>query len=181
MGAEAVAAGEDVAAEGVAIEAGGLRRPRAQGIPGIGKRSAEDSGLNRQANFPRPFAPCGLVHSEKSLYEAATDLRAALLRGGFVVVGTRELGAAGSGFTAECDEDCTLLTVDHPGYVRQLLELDMRLVLALPWRLAVFTQGGATRIGFLRPGAVIEGLPPGALALAAEVEEKLARIVDVAR
>jgi len=137
--------------------------------------------LNLQASFPRPSAPCGLAQSEKSLYEATTDLRAALLRGGFTVVGTRELGASGGGFAAECDEDCTLLTVDHPGYVRRLLELDMRLVLALPWRLAVFTQAGATRIGFLRPGAVIEGLSPEALVLATEVEEKLARIVDAAR
>ncbi len=124
-----------------------------------------------------------VVASEKSLYEASVDLRAAILRLGFNILHVQELGAPGSGWDVACDEDCTVFAIDNPRYAEQLLTHDMRCALALPWRIAVYTEAGNTRIGFVSPGSLLAALEPGAAvrATAGEIEEKLRQMLDEAR
>lgn len=122
-----------------------------------------------------------VVESEKSLYETTVDLRAVILRLGFHILHVQELGTPGCGWAVECDEDCTVFSLDNPRYAEQLLALDMRLALALPWRIAVYTEEGSTRIGLLRPQALVAALCPAASTVALEIEEKLLQMVDEAR
>jgi uncharacterized protein (DUF302 family) len=124
-----------------------------------------------------------LVDTEKSLYEAGVDLRAAILRLGFAIMQVQELGPPGSGWEVECDEDCTVFTVDNPRYTQQLVNRDMRSTLALPWRISVYTEAGSTRIGFVRPLALFAALEvaAGVGPVAREIEDKLRQIVDEAR
>ncbi len=124
-----------------------------------------------------------VVATEKSLYEATVDLRAAILRLGFAILHVQELGAPGNGWAAECDEDCTVFTVDSPRCSEPLLAHDMRCALVLPWRIAVYTEAGSTRIGLLRPLPLLAGLSADAVVAEAarELEERLRQIVDEAR
>lgn len=122
-----------------------------------------------------------IVDSEKSLYEATVDLRAVILRLGFNILHVQELGAPGCGWAVECDEDCTVFSLDNPRHAEQLLAIDMRLALALPWRIAVYTERGSTRIGLLRPAPLVAGLCPAAAEVAREIEEKLLQMVGEAR
>lgn len=124
-----------------------------------------------------------VVDSEKSLYEATVALRAAILRLGFSILHVQELGAPGSGWEVACDEDCTVFSIDNPRTAEQLLARDMRCALALPWRIAVYTEAGSTRIGFVRPLPQLAALAVSAQAMsvAGEIEEKLRQIVDEAR
>ena len=124
-----------------------------------------------------------VVDSEKSLYEAGVELRAVILRLGFTILHVQELGAPGGGWEVGCDEDCTVFSLDNPRYAEHLLARDMRCALALPWRIAVYTEKGNTRVGFLRPLALLAALGAVAAvgAVAGEIEEKLCQIVDEAR
>ena len=76
-------------------------------------------------------------------------------------------------------EDADALTQDGA----DLLAIDMRLGLTLPWRIAVYTENGVTRIGLIRPPALLAALGenPEAARLAAEIEAKLIMIVDETR
>ena len=64
-----------------------------------------------------------------------------------------------------------------------MLATDLRLALTLPWRIAVYTEHGATKIGLLRPRALLPLLSAadGLARVAAELEDRLVQIVDEAR
>ena len=59
---------------------------------------------------------------------------------------------------------------------------DIRLNMALPCRISVFTEGGKTRIGLIKPEQMLATLSQDAtlLQVATEVEEKTIRMVDEA-
>ena len=63
-----------------------------------------------------------------------------------------------------------------------MLVTDIRLNMALPCRISVFTEGGKTRIGLIKPEQMLATLSQDAtlLQVAAEVEEKTIRMVDEA-
>ncbi len=67
--------------------------------------------------------------------------------------------------------------------MERMLAIDIRLGLALPWRIMVFTENGVTRIGLLRPALELAGLCPDERlpSLAREIEERLIQIVDETR
>jgi hypothetical protein len=66
--------------------------------------------------------------------------------------------------------------------MQKLLAIDMKLSLHTPWRISVFTEDGATKIGILRPVELAASSDnPALLRLAREIEEKLVQVVDDAR
>ena len=126
-----------------------------------------------------------IVESSKSFYEASLELPPVVQRLGFVVLASHDLGAKDSSRhkEIELDDDCTVFEVGNYRLTEKLLAADMQLALALPWRLTVFTENGATKIGMLRPTTMLSGLSqhiavPG---IAREIEEKLQQIVDEVR
>lgn len=124
-----------------------------------------------------------IVESSKSFYEANLDLGPVVERLGFVILHRQDLGETLQRRGIELDEDCQVHEVINYRYAADLLNIDMRLSLGLPWRIAVFTENGATKIGLSRPSAVLAALGDNAelARLAAEVEAKLMMIVDETR
>ena len=61
--------------------------------------------------------------------------------------------------------------------------LDMRLNMALPCRISVYTEQGQTRIGLIKPAAMLAGLSQDAalLDIANEVEAQTLQMVDEAK
>lgn len=59
----------------------------------------------------------------------------------------------------------------------------MRLNMALPCRISVFTEKGKTKIGLIRPAQMLSALSEDAalVQVAMEVEEKTIQMVDEAR
>jgi uncharacterized protein (DUF302 family) len=64
-----------------------------------------------------------------------------------------------------------------------VLAVDMRMNMALPCRVSVYTDGGRTWIGMIRPAPMLAMLSsdPALEAMAGEVEQTLTRIIDEAR
>ncbi len=123
------------------------------------------------------------VESDKSFYEASVDLEEVVLRLGFSLLQAHDEGEALRTRGLECDEELKVFAIASPRLSESLLACDMRLGLALPWRISVFTEEGATKIGLLRPTVLLAGLSarPGVAALAREFEDKLLQLVDEAR
>ncbi len=119
------------------------------------------------------------VESDKSFQEATFDLEPVVQRLGFEVLQRHDLSEILCRKGIELDEDCQVFEVGNHRYMEKLLRIDMRFSLMLPWRIAVFTEKGATRIGLARPcGGLAElGQSAEAARILDEIVTKLIIIV----
>ena len=124
-----------------------------------------------------------IVESDKSFYEATFDLEPVIQRLGFVILHVHDLGNTLRRKDSEFDDDCKVFEICNYRQFEKLLAIDMRLSTALPWRISVFTENGATRIGLIRPAPMLAALGEnaGLSWLAKAIEEKLIQIVDESR
>ncbi len=85
---------------------------------------------------------------------------------------------AGKGQTLT--EECHVFEVCNPKIAKDILAYDMNLATMLPCRISVYTQNGATKIGFALPSKQIVQLSnvEGLSALIDPVEQSLIKIVD---
>lgn len=124
-----------------------------------------------------------IVESNKSFEQAATDLEAAVKRNEFGVLHIHDLGntlrSKGMPFT----ENCKVFEVCNPAQATKVLSTDMRLNMALPCRISVYTEQGKTRIGMIKPTPMLAALSHDAsLAVVAnEVEARTIKMIDEAK
>ncbi len=124
-----------------------------------------------------------IVETVKSFEQAATDLEAAVKRHGFGVLHIHDLGTTLRSKGIEFNNQCKVFEVCNPTQAAKVLATDMRLNMALPCRISVFTENMKTKIGLIRPAQMLSGLSQdAALAqIAEEVEEKTIQMVDDAK
>lgn len=124
-----------------------------------------------------------IVESSKSFYEATFDLPPVVQRLGFVILHAQDLGEMLKRKEIDVDDECQVFDVCNYRQMEKMLALDIKLAMTLPWRITVFTEDGATKIGIVRPASFLAS-QAGNLHLArllAEIEEKLIQIVDEVR
>jgi len=124
-----------------------------------------------------------IVETQKSFSQAATDLEAAVLHHGFGVLHIHDLATTLRNKGIDFEEECKIFEVCNPGQAAKVLATDMRLNMALPCRISVFTEKGATKIGLIKPAQMLSSLSQDtALAqVATDVEEKTIQMVDEAK
>ena len=123
------------------------------------------------------------VKTDKSFEQAATDLDAAVKKYGFGVLHIHDLGNTLRSKGMAFDEQCRVFEVCNPAQAVKVLAADMRLNMALPCRISVFTESGKTMIGLIKPVAMLAALSqdPTLLQVAKEVEELTIRMVNEAK
>ena len=124
-----------------------------------------------------------IVASEKSFEQASADLKTEVERLGFGVLHIHDLGETLRSKGQDFSEDCRVFEVCNPKQAARVLSIDMRLNMALPCRISVFTEKGVTWIGMIKPARMLAGLSddPALLEVAEEVEEKTIQMIDNAR
>lgn len=124
-----------------------------------------------------------IVETEKSFEQASAELELAVKRHGFGVLHVHDLAATLRSKGVAFDEQCKVFEVCNPGQAAKVLSIDMRLNMALPCRISVFTEKGRTRIGLIKPVEMLSALSQDAalVQVAREVEEKTIQMVDEAR
>ncbi|MCG2810559.1 MAG: DUF302 domain-containing protein [Candidatus Aminicenantes bacterium] len=124
-----------------------------------------------------------IVESDKEFAQAAADLDAAVKRHGFGVLHVHDVGATLRDKGVVFDEQCRIFEVCNPLQAAKVMAADMRLNMALPCRISVFTEKGKTRIGLIKPGQMLAALSDdaGLVAVAKEVEAKTIMMVDEAK
>ena len=124
-----------------------------------------------------------IVETDKSFVQASADLESAAKRHGFGVLHVHDLGAAlrSKGLTFE--EECKVFEVCNPGQAAKVLATDMRLNMALPCRISVFTEKGKTKLGLIKPAQMLSALSQdaGLMKVAEEVETATIQMVDEAK
>jgi uncharacterized protein (DUF302 family) len=124
-----------------------------------------------------------IVETGKSFDQASADLESAVKRHAFGVLHIHDLGATLRSKGIAFEEECKVFEVCNPGQAAKVLATDMRLNMALPCRISVFTEKGKTKIGLIKPVQMLSALSQdAALAqVAKEVEESTMQMVDEAK
>jgi uncharacterized protein (DUF302 family) len=124
-----------------------------------------------------------IVETDKSFDQAVTDLESAVKRLGFGVLYVHDLGTTLRNKGVDFNEECKIFEVCNPVQAAKVLAADMRLNMALPCRISVFTEKGNTKIGLIKPVQMLSALSQDAalIQVAKEVEEKIIGMVDEAK
>jgi uncharacterized protein (DUF302 family) len=124
-----------------------------------------------------------IVETNKSFNQASIDLESAVKRHGFGVLAVHDLGVTLRSKGITFGEECKVFEVCNPGQAAKVLSTDMRLNMALPCRISVFTEQGKTKIGLIKPVQMLTTLSQDAalIQVAKEVEEKTIQMVDEAK
>jgi uncharacterized protein (DUF302 family) len=124
-----------------------------------------------------------IVETGKSFDQASADLEAAVKHNGFGVLHIHDLGTTLRSKGIVFGEQCKVFEVCNPAQAAKVLSTDMRLNMALPCRISVFTDQGKTKIGLIKPVQMLSELSQdaGLLQVAKEVEQKTIKVVDEAK
>ena len=124
-----------------------------------------------------------IVSSNKTFEQASQDLDAAVKRNGFGILHIHDLGETLRSKGIEFAEQCRIFEVCNPKQAAKVLSTDMRLNMALPCRISVFTENGATKIGLIKPAQMLSALSDDEqlTEVASDVEDKTIKMVDEAR
>ncbi len=123
------------------------------------------------------------VESDKSFEQASADLDTAVKRHSFGVLHVHNIGDTLRGKGIAFEENCNVFEVCNPGQAAKVLSSDMRLNMALPCRISVYTEKGKTKIGTISPVQMLAMLSSEAALtqVAKEVEEKIILMIDEAK
>lgn len=118
--------------------------------------------------------------TRKSVDAAVADVTAAVQRHGFGVLHTYDFKATLHSKGFELPHECRVLEVCNPRQASEILATDMTVNLALPCRISVYEDGGRTRVGMIRPTAMLHLISqsPALAQTAEEVERTLVAIID---
>ncbi|MEY3744029.1 MAG: hypothetical protein RLZZ541_1084 [Pseudomonadota bacterium] len=124
-----------------------------------------------------------LVETKKSFNQAATDLESAVIDNGFGVLHVHDLGSTLRSKGISFSEECKIFEVCNPIQAAKVLSADMRLNMALPCRISVFTESGKTKIGLIKPAQMLSALSKDSTLaeIAKEVERSTIKMVDDAK
>jgi uncharacterized protein (DUF302 family) len=124
-----------------------------------------------------------IVESSKTFEQASNDLDAAVKRNGFGVLHVHDLGETLRSKGIAFSEQCRIFEVCNPKQAAKVLSADMRLNMALPCRISVYTENGTTKIGLIKPGRMLASLSDNEQLseVASEVESRTILMVDEAK
>lgn len=124
-----------------------------------------------------------IVETTKSFDQAAADLHSAVTRHKFGVLHVHDIGETLRSKGTEFAEQCKVFEVCNPVQAAKVMSADMRLNMALPCRISVYTEAGKTMIGMIKPKQMLAGLSqqPSLIEVAEEVEQITMQMVDEAK
>ena len=124
-----------------------------------------------------------IVETEKSVEQAVTDLQEAVKKHDFGVLNILNLQETLRKKGVELPNECQILDICNPQKAKQVLTDDMSLNLALPCRISVYSEDGKTKIGMIKPKALLGALSNSAslLNVADEVEAIIIQMIEEAK
>jgi uncharacterized protein (DUF302 family) len=124
-----------------------------------------------------------IVETRKTVEAAGKDLEEAVKKHNFGVLHVHNLKQALKSKGIEFANECRIFEVCNPKQAVNVLNQDMTLNMALPCRISVYQEGGKTKIGMIRPKALLGMLSsdPKLREVAEEVEKETIKMIDEAK
>ncbi|MBD3611921.1 MAG: DUF302 domain-containing protein [Hydrogenovibrio crunogenus] len=123
------------------------------------------------------------VESGKNFEQAVLDVETAVKNHNFGVLHVHDLGNTLRSKGVEFKEDCKVFEICNPHKASQVLEIDMRLNMALPCRVSVYTENNQTKIGMIEPQKVLSLLSSNNVLneIAQAVQDEVIKIIEEAK
>jgi len=124
-----------------------------------------------------------VVDTSKSVDQAAADLQEAVKKHKFGVLHIHNLQETMKNKGVDITNQCLIFEICNPHKAKEVLEVDMEMNMALPCRVSVYSDGGKTKIGMIKPTALLAFLSTSEAlkTVAEEVEEKIIQMIEDAR
>ena len=124
-----------------------------------------------------------IVETNKPVAQAVVDLQAAVVRHEFGVLHVHDLQETMKKKGVDFPNACQVLEICNPHNARDVMMEDMELNMALPCRVSVWSEKGKTKIGMIRPTAMLKALSdsPKLAQIAQEVEDKIIAMIGEAK
>jgi len=124
-----------------------------------------------------------IVETEKSVNEAVESVREATKKNGFGVISVLDMKETMKSKGVDFDNSCQIVEICNPKTAKDVLEKDISISMAMPCRIAVYSENNITKIGTVKPTAMLVNLS-GAKdiqPIAEKVEQTMLKIVDEAK
>jgi len=123
------------------------------------------------------------TQTNKSFDQAVEDLSKQVTELNFGILHIHDLGNTLRSKGIDFKEECKVFEVCNPKHAATVLGVDMRLNMALPCRISVYTENGVTMLGLIKPEKMLAALSdnPTLLAVAQEVESATIQMIDNAK
>lgn len=120
--------------------------------------------------------------TSKSVEQAEIDLKEAVARHNFGVLHVYNLKETLKSKGFDLPAECRILEVCNPQQAIKVLSSDMSMNMALPCRISVYEEAGTTKIGMIRPSALLQMLSQAEdlKDVAEEVEGQIIKMIDEA-
>ncbi len=124
-----------------------------------------------------------IVETKKDVETAVRDLEAAVKRNNFGILHIHNLKQTLKEKGFDFPNGCKILDVCNPQQATRVLTQNMTVNLALPCRISVYQEGAKTKIGMVRPTALLTIFPGGEAlkTIAEEVEQQTIKMIDEAK
>ena len=124
-----------------------------------------------------------VIETNKSADQAAIDLENAVKRHNFGVLHVHNLKETLKNKGFDLPNQCRILEICNPQQAIAVLAEDMSMNMALPCRVSVYEEEGKTKIGMMRPTALLQSLSrsEALMRVAEEVERKIIDMIDEAK
>lgn len=124
-----------------------------------------------------------IVETPKSVEQAVADLQAAVQRHKFGVLHIHNLQETLKKKGVDFPNACQILEICNPQKAKEVLSEDMDLNMALPCRVSVYAEGGKTKIGMMKPSAMLKALSssPALAEVAQDVEKTIIEMISEAK
>lgn len=129
-----------------------------------------------------PMDPFFIIETAVDFVQASTNLEAAVKHHGFGVLGIHDLGQTLRSKGIDFKEQCHIFDVCNPNQAGRVLNIQMKLNMALPCRISVYTEDNHTHIGMIRPEGMLLTLSDDVelKSIATEVECTMIEIIQTA-
>jgi uncharacterized protein (DUF302 family) len=123
------------------------------------------------------------VASDKPVAQLLEDLKEAVSAHEFGVLNVHDLRQTLKNKGHDLSRACYILDVCNPQQAIKVLNEDMGMNVALPCRISVYEDGAGSKIGMIKPAAMLSALSDSAdlAAVAGEVEATMLAIIDDAK
>jgi uncharacterized protein (DUF302 family) len=124
-----------------------------------------------------------IVETDKSVEQAVADVEAATKDHSFGVLHIHDLQQTMKNKGVDFPNACQILEICNPHKAHAVLTADMSMNMALPCRISVYSENGQTKIGMIKPKAMLAALSDSVdlLKVAEEVEEASIAIIEQAK
>ncbi|RLA07986.1 MAG: hypothetical protein DRQ51_03950 [Gammaproteobacteria bacterium] len=124
-----------------------------------------------------------IVTSNKPITQAIIDLEKAITNNGFGILHVHNVKATMAKKNVDFPHECYVYEVCNPHIAKDILSIDMDLIMALPCRISIYSVGNQTKISMIKPMDLLTNLSSSADVTkhASKAEEISIKIIQQAK